>query len=191
MYREYQQHAPDDRDADFAIARLLLGRDDKAAIAHLEKAIERFALALPACELAYGYFSSIGDKNQADYWRRRGERAMDTGDKAAQERQKLSVFDTFISADIDPMKCENLRKQLLDVENLKHAWIARKQLKYVSESPLYVIAIETAGAFSKADALTDELSERIETPGPTYFVAFKGDWDAIAQQVKKAGTQLI
>ena len=116
---------------------------------------------------------------------------MDTEDKAQEEREKLSVFDTYIAADLDPIERENLRKQLLAADNVKHAWIARKQLKYVAESPLYVIAIETAGVFANADKLTDQLSENIETPGPTYFVALKGDWDAIAQEVKKIGVQLI
>jgi len=191
LYQEYQRHAPQDRDADFAIGRLLLARRDKSGLTHLERAMERFELALPACEIAHDYFTSIGDKNQADFWRRRGERCMDTEDKAHEERQQISVFDTYVSTDLGPMERERLRKQLANVDNVKHAWIAEKQLKYAAEHPVYVIAIEVAGLFSKGDALTAELSEKIETPGPTYFIALKGDWGKIAQQVQKVGMQLM
>jgi Zn-dependent protease with chaperone function len=87
LYRKYAQHAPEDRDADFAIGRILLERNNPAGLAHLERAMEQLHLALPACELAYDYWLRAGERNRADLWRRRGERLIDLADRAIAERE--------------------------------------------------------------------------------------------------------
>jgi Zn-dependent protease with chaperone function len=191
LYREYQANHPDDRDADFTIGRILLERRDAEGLVHLERAMQQFQLVLPACELAYRYFRSIGDQDQADYWRRRGEAAMDTVDKARAERATISAFDTYIDAHLNPLEHEELRKQFAAFEKVKHAWIARKQLQYAVDTPLYVIAVEADTVMWGADKLTTEIVAKVRAPGSAYFIALKGEHDAIAQQVKKVGTQIV
>jgi len=191
LYREYQAHEPEDRDADFTIGRILLERRDPEGLHHLERAMQRFKLALPVCELAYGYFRSIGEKDQAEYWRLRGEAAMDAVSKARKERQVISAFDTYLDAHLNPLEHEELRKQFAAMDKVKHAWIARKQLQYAADTPLYVIAVEAGTVLWGTDKITAELVEKIRTPGSAYFIALKGEFDAIAQKVKKVGTPII
>jgi len=191
LYRAYAQHAPDDRDADFVIGRILLERDDPQGLAHLERATQEFRHAVPACELACDYFHRIGDRNQADVWRRRGERFIDVANHAQAEREALSASDTFLRSDLQEAEHQLLRDQLGAFDNIKHAWIAKKQLKHLREHPLYVVAVTPKGLLSNADKLIEALAEKVDTEAMTYFVATEGDSSAIGKKVAKAGTQLF
>lgn len=191
LYRAYAQHAPDDRDADFAIGRILLERNDSGGFAHLERAMELFNLALPACELAYDYLLRAGEPDRADVWRRRGERLIDVADRANAERESLSPGDTFLPSDLPAEEHRRLSELLAEVEGVKHAWIAKKQLSHLQEHPLYVIAVAPRGLLANAQRLIEALAQQVETRESTYFVATTGDSQAIGKKVAKAGTRLI
>jgi Zn-dependent protease with chaperone function len=191
LYRAYAEQAPEDRDADFAIGRILLGRNDTAGIAHLERATEKINLALPACEVAYDYFVRAGDANRADAWRRRGERFIDVVDSARAERASLSASDTFLPAALSQEARSRLEEQLALVDRVKHAWIARKKLAHAQEAPLYVIAIEVTGWFNNPANVVNALAETIQTEHQTYFVATSGDGRAIGRKVAKVGDLLV
>jgi Zn-dependent protease with chaperone function len=191
LYRAFAQHAPDDRDADFVIGRILLERDNPEGLVHLERAMEEFRHALPACELACDYFHRAGDRNQVDLWRRRGERFIDVANHAQAEREALSVGDTFLRSDLQEAEHQLLRDQLAAFEHVKHAWIAKKQLKHLREHPLYVVAVTPSGLLTNADKLIEDLAEKVDTQAMTYFVATEGDSSAVGKKVAKAGTQLI
>jgi Zn-dependent protease with chaperone function len=191
LYQAYAQQAPEDRDADFAIGRLLLARNDAAGVAFLERATEKFDLALPACEVAYDYFVRAGDNGRADHWRRRGEGFIDVADSARAERASLSPGDTFLPSDLPQDAHERLRDQLGLIDGVKSAWIARKQLVHVQDAPLYVVAIAAAGLFANAGKLITEVAEKVDTQYPTYFVATAGDGAKVGKKVAKAGTRLI
>jgi Zn-dependent protease with chaperone function len=191
LYRAYAGHAPEDRDADFVIGRILLERGDAQGLAYLERAMEEFRHALPACELACDYFHRLGDGNQADLWRRRGERVMDVADRAQAEREAVSPNDTFLPSDLKDAEHELLRDQLAAFEHVKHAWIAKKQLKHLREHPLYVVAVRSSGLLTNADKLIGELAQNVDTQAMTYFVATEGHSSAIGKKVAKSGTQLF
>jgi len=191
LYLAYAQHAPEDRDADFVIGRILLGRHDPRGLAHLERAMQEFRHALPACELACEYFHRIGDKNQADAWRRRGEGVIDVADRAQAERESLSATDTFLPSDLPEAEHQLLRDQLAAFGHIKHAWIAKKQLKHLREHPLYVVAVKPCGLLTNAGKLIEELAQKVDTQAMTYFVATEGDSSAIGKKVAKSGMQLF
>ena len=190
LYRAYAQHAPEDRDADFVMGRILLTRNDPEGLDHLERAMQEFRHALPACELACDYFHRIGDKNQADLWRRRGERAIDLAPRAA-ERESLSAADTFLPSDLLQAEHDLLRDQLTAFDQIKHAWIAKKRLEHLREHSLYVVAVKPSGLLTNADKLVEELAQKIDTDAMTYFVATEGDSGAVGKKVAKFGTQLF
>lgn len=191
LYQAYAQHAPEDRDADFAIGRILLERSDPGGLTHLERATEQFRLTLPACELAYDYLLRAGDPGRADLWRRRGERAIDVAGRASAERETLSHRDTFLPSDLPEQEHRRLREQLAAVQQVKHAWIAGKRLTHLKEHPLYVIAVAPRGLFASADKLIQELAENIETGEATTFVATAGESAAIGKKVAQSGTRLM
>lgn len=191
LYRAYAEQAPEDRDADFAIGRLLLARDDAGGVAFLERATEKFDLALPACEVAYDYFVRAGDNDRADHWRRRGEGFIDVAESARAERASLSPSDTFLPSDLPQAAHDRLRDQLGLIHGVKSAWIARKQLAHVQEAPLYVVAIAPAGLFANAGKLVTEVADKVNTQYPTYFVATAGDGAKVGKKVAKVGTKLV
>jgi Zn-dependent protease with chaperone function len=191
LYRAYAQNAPDDRDADFAIGRILVSRNDPEGVAHLERATEKFDLALPACEVAYDYFVRVGDNNRADAWRRRGERYIDVVENARAERTSLSPSDTFLPADLPEAAHSHLRDQLTRIQGVKRAWIAKKKLAHRQDEPLYVIAIEAKGLFSNADKVITALAQSVDAEHPTYFVGTSGNSARIGKKIAKAGTRLL
>jgi Zn-dependent protease with chaperone function len=191
LYLAYAEQAPEDRDADFAIGRILLGRNDAAGIAHLERATQKFSLALPACEVAYDYFVRAGETRLADAWRRRGERFIDVVDRARAERASLSANDTFLPAALSHEAHSRLAEQLSLFDGVKRAWIAKKKVAHVQEEPLYVIAIEASGWFNNPAKLIDELAQKVHTQDQTYFVATSGDGRAIGKKVAKVGDLLV
>jgi hypothetical protein len=153
--------------------------------------MQKFDLALPACEVAYDYFVRTGDNNRADHWRRRGEGFIDVADSARAERAALSPSDTFLPSDLPAEVHERLRDQLRLIEGLKSAWIARKKLAHVQDAPLYIIAIGARGRFANAGKLVTAAAEKVDTRHPTYFVATSGDGEKIGKKVAKVGTRLI
>jgi Zn-dependent protease with chaperone function len=191
LYQAYAEQAPEDRDADFAIGRLLLARNDATGVAHLERATEKFDLALPACEVAYDYFVRAGDNGRADHWRRRGEDFIDVADSARAERASISASDTFLPSDLSDEAHERLRDQLALIDEVKSAWVARKRLAHVQEAPLYVVAVAKAGLFTDAGKLITEVAEKVQTQHATHFVATVGDGAKVGKKVAKAGTRLL
>jgi Zn-dependent protease with chaperone function len=191
FYRAYAQRAPEDRDADFAIGRLLLARGDAGGLPHLERATEQFRLTLPACELAYDYLMRSGERGRADLWRRRGERALDVVRQANAERESLSPRDTFLASDLPAEEHARLRDRIAALPRIKHAWIAAKRVQYLKDQPLYVIAVTPRGWFADSDKLLRALAENVQTRAATYFVITGGQSAAIAKKVAKAGSQLL
>jgi len=191
LYRAYAQQAPEDRNADFAIGRILLARSDPHGLAHLERALEQFRLTLPACELAYDYLLRTGERGRADLWRQRGERAIDLAQRANAERESLSHRDTFLPAHLPAEEQQRLRDQLGAVKQVKHAWIAAKQLTHLQEQPLYLIAVAPRGMFARTDKLLETLAQTIETRETTYFVTTTGKGAPVAKKVAKSGVKLV
>ncbi|HEU5284796.1 MAG TPA: hypothetical protein VFU53_13340, partial [Burkholderiales bacterium] len=187
----YAQGAPDDRDADYAIGHILLERNDPGGLVHLERAMEQFSLALPACELAYDYWLRAGERDRADLWRRRGEGFIDVADRANAERESLSPGDTFLPSDLPAEEHRRLSESLAQVDGVKHAWVAKKQVSHLKEHPLYVIAIAPRGLLASGDRLIEALAQQVETREATYFVATAGGSQAIGKKVAKAGTRLF
>jgi hypothetical protein len=141
--------------------------------------------------VAYDYFVRAGDANRADAWRRRGERFIDVVDSARAERASLSASDTFLPAGLSQEARSRLEEQLALVDGVKRAWIAKKKLAHVQDTPLYVIAIEVAGWFANTARVIDGLAQTIHTEHQTYFVATSGDSRAIGKKVAKVGDPLL
>lgn len=191
LFREYASREPEDRDADFVVGRLLLARDDASGIAHMERATEVFGHALPACEHVYGYFLRAGDRVNAEAWRLRGEQHIDLQNQARAERAALNKKDIFTDSALPAEWLERLREQLAGRGDVRHAWIARKQVTVAPEIPLYVIAVQTRGWFKSNAKVIGALANDFETPGECFFVARAGDTKAIARKVARTGDQIL
>lgn len=191
LFRLYQSREPDDADGEFVLGRILLDQDDEGGVAHMERAEERFALALRACEHLYGYYVRAGDERSAERWRLRGEHQIDLEAQAHAERENLSPKDVFLPSALGGEALAELHAQLATRDDVLHAWVCRKQVAIAPESPVYVLACKAKGWFVKAAKLSQALADELELPGECFVVLRGGDTKAIAKQVIKHGEQIL
>jgi len=191
LFRDYQSREPDDVDVEFVLGRILLDQDDEASVAHMERAEERFALALRACEYLHAYYKRAGDEPGAERWRLRGERQIDLESRAHAERENLSPKDVFLPSELDEEALAHLRTQLAARDNVRHAWIALKRVAIVPELPVYVLAWKPKGWLVKAAKVSQAIADEVELQGECYVVPRSGETKAVAKRVIERGEQLL
>lgn len=190
-YRAYAAAYPDDPDAELAIGRLLLDRDDAAGLAHIERAARHFNLALAACNAAYAYLIRSGDRAQAETWLRRGESQLDLENAARAERASVTPKDLLLGADLPPDRLTQLARQLDNLGGVKHAWICRKAVQILPEEAVYVLAFQAKGWFPKEAKLTENLARDFTGPGLTFIVMKGGKAGKLAKRVMKMGQRVM
>ncbi len=191
LYRAYAAAYPDDPDADLVIGRLLLDADDAAGLDHIERAVQRFNLALAACNAAYAYCLRNGDKAEAETWLRRGEAHIDLETAARQERATVTAKDALIDSGLDTEQLGQLARQLENLGGVKHAWICRKAVKILPEEGVYVLAFKASGWFPRESKRMANLVANFAGPGPTFIVMQGGKAGKLAKRVIKSGQQLM
>jgi Zn-dependent protease with chaperone function len=191
LFREYAEREPQDPDADFAIGRLLLNRDDAAGVACMERAAGHFNLALSACENIHAYYLRVGDIDAARDWRLRGEGEIDLHNQARAERATVHKKDVYLPSELSPEYLAHLCEQLIKIKQVRRASIARKQVNINPQSPIYVIAITSKGLFTRNAKVIQTLVDDIEVPGECFFVARAGDTKAIAKKVAEHGEKIL
>lgn len=191
LYQAYAAAYPDDADADLVIARLLLGRDDPAGLAHAERAAANFNLALAACEVAYAYCLRVGDEAGADAWLRRGEAQIDLQNAARAERAQILPKDPLLGADLAPDALAQLARHLTELGGIKHAWICRKAVKIAPEHPVYLLVFQPKGWFAREGKLVKRLVEQFNGPGPTFIIMKGGRAGKLAKLAIKAGQRIM
>ena len=190
VYREYQERFADDPDAAFVIGRILLARGDEGGIPCMEKATRSLWHAVSACQMAYSFFLQKGDIENADRWRLKGEHFLDQEIEARQERELVEPTDTFAPAELDEETIVFLRRQLLKYPKIRRAWIAKKQVKHVPESPVYVLSFKTSW-FTSGEKMAQKLAEEIQFPQTIFFACLGGNTSVLAKKVRKHGNEVL
>jgi Zn-dependent protease with chaperone function len=191
LYRHYAATYPDDLDADLVIGRLLLDRGDQTGLTHLERATQKFALALAACNAAHAWFLRQGDQGQAEHWLRRAEAQVDRENAAQLERNDVTPKDELIESGLSRQVQDQLADQLKALGGIKHAWICRKAVQIEPEYGVYVLAFKPAGWFPSEAKQLARVVEHINGPGLTFFVMQGGKAGKLAKRVIKIGQQLM
>lgn len=190
-YRHYAATYPDDLDADLVIGRLLLDRGDQTGLAHLERATQKFGLALSACNAAHAWHLLQGDQGQAEHWLRRAEAQVDLENAAHQERNDVTPNDELIESGLSREVLDQLTDQLKSLDGIKHAWICRKAVQIEPEHGVYVLAFKPAGWFPSEAKQLAKMVEHINGPGLTFFVMQGGKAGKLAKRVIRIGQQLM
>ena len=86
---------------------------------------------------------------------------------------------------------EHLRAQLAARKNVGHAWIARKRVAILPESPVYVLAWKPKGWFVKATKVSQAIADEVELQGECFVVPRSGETKAMAKRVIERGEQLL
>jgi Zn-dependent protease with chaperone function len=191
LYLELNAAHPEDRDAQLAIGRLLLARDDPGGLRHLEQALERFPLVVPACETAYAYLRQRGDETAAERWRERAEAHFDLEARGRRERGELTVKDRFIPCRLDAGALDELAKRIAALGKFRHVWICEKALEVLPEAPLYVAVFQPRGVMPNEGKHAQALLENVEWPGAVFVLMKGGAAGKVAKAALAAAQQLF
>ena len=190
LYQCYHEREPDDREADLAIGRILIERGDDTGLKNLERATEHFPVALPACEIAYGFLAGQGRHREAHDWRLRGEKFIDLHKEAAAERSDIDLRDEFLPAYLDLELEERLRAELQSDPDVTEAWLAQKRLSTAPEFPLYIIVIQHKRWFSGQE-VTRRLADQLQLPGEGLVIDFSGEDRELAKKIRRSAVRLV
>ncbi len=190
VYKAYQDKHPEDLDAALVIGRILLSRDDESGIPYLEEATNSLWLAVSACQLAYGFYLGKGNTEKAEHWQHRGEHFLDQENEARQERDTVEASDTFLKAELGEQLAESLCSQLANYPRIKRAWVARKHVEHLPESPVFALTFKTSW-LCNGEAMAEKLANEIQFPGLIFFAYLGGSTAALGKKIRKHGTQLL
>jgi hypothetical protein len=142
LLRDLVARAPDHGPASFALGQILADRDDASAIPHLERAMVRNVLARPpARDAIAALFERLGRDAEAVAHQRRAWDARALLSRAAAERRHVGVLAVLVPHDLASDVVVRVRERLAQMGTVRAAWLAKKKLAYLPESPLYVLGV--------------------------------------------------
>lgn len=191
IYRQYQVRFPEDLDAAYVVGRLLYEQDSDECLQHFEAAAEKHDLTIRACEYAYTHLMKKGAEEVAEVWRQRALERMDLDRKAEEERSYVSVNAELLEADMPDEQEKLLVEQLTASKYVKSAWVARKQVQYYPEDPVYVVAFKSRGFYWSWDNVVQRVLAEVDVTGHVFFVVMGGDYRKMAKRVVKAGKRIV
>ena len=191
LFEQYAQDFPDDVQVALAIGRLRLERDDSSGITYLEQAMESPRLQALAAELAWQYCQRQRQTPLAELWLKRLEAARDILTAAQWERATLQTGDTCEAVDEHdiPAIAMVLQETVLNHPKVKAVWLARKQVHYFPDDPVWVVGVQAAWLVWDAEALQNTLASQLNLP-VTVFVVVDRHNKKLMRQIKKVGTRL-
>ncbi len=189
-YQAYREKTRNDTDAAFAIGRILLSREDESGIPYIAEATKSLWHAVSACNLAFSFYQRIGDAESAERWRLKGEHFLDQEIEARREREIVEASDSLAPAELDDETMIFLRRQLLKFPKVRRAWIAKKQVKHVPESPVFVLSFKTTWSCN-GEKMAQKLADEIRFPQAIFFAYLGGNTAALGKKVRKHGTEVL
>lgn len=143
LIRKILDRFPSNAPANYRYGELLLGRDDPAGIAFLEKAVSLNSLARSnAFDEISAFYERQGEHDKARKYYDEAGTHEDIAALAYAERQGLENKDVLEPAGLPPGRIEELRARFAPVlEQVQEVYLARKRVKYAPEDPLWVVYI--------------------------------------------------
>jgi hypothetical protein len=177
-FRALHARAPDHMNADFAVGRLLLDRDDPAGLEHIERAIGASDGAiLPGSHWAVGFLRRAGRDAEAERWIERA-RAHETRLEAAEhERSTVFIDDRWDPHGLSDAGLAPLVDVLRADDEVEQAWLLRRRLEHYPEHPVYTLVLRRQSHWTdwlSADKKKERdlaLQERLaDAPMPEGFI---------------------
>ncbi|MCJ8273030.1 MAG: M48 family metalloprotease, partial [Psychrosphaera sp.] len=191
LYKSYHNQYSDDCKGSFALGRLQLAQFDESGLELLELATKMDEFIEPAGQLAYHYLVTQDKTEQAQYWLDKVHSLEQIYHKAEQERASISAKDTIIKPIINQQDFDYLIAQVKAHKKVKTVWVAQKQLKYFTQSAVFVFAIEGKSGFYLSDNLAQKVVEKVEVQSNhLLFVLSKSNDAKLFKKVVAIGQQV-
>lgn len=156
----------------YAVGRIKIGLNDDAGVALMERAADLDAdYIFPATDTLYGYFMETGRHARAQEYYERAIRQNERIELANEERAGVTARDKLLPHGLKPAEIEALVGHLEKFSLIARVHLARKQVRYFPEKPMFVVAIVWRAAITKN---TGDYLQRIanEVPVPFGYTMF-------------------
>lgn len=165
LAERFLERVPDHTGARFYVGCTLLEREDARGIEHVEQAMQRDANAIvEGCHALFDYHSSRGDRTAAERYRERARQRLALMERATAERTLLTPDARLEAHDLAAGVIAGMREKLQSCSGLKEAYIARRPVTILPETPCYVLGIvpERTGWLQRDAKVEEELRMRID-----------------------------
>jgi Zn-dependent protease with chaperone function len=199
LLRDVLSLRPDHAEANFLLGQLLLRQNDRAGVAHLERASARNPdMLIPACQVLFAYFTAEGQPQEAERYREHAQKFFAQLEEAEPERAGISSDQELIPHEAAPAEVERLRGQLSPFPQIKTVYLAQKRLEKFPEKPLYVVGIVTNASWYQFNRTTsnrqliDEVVSQVSFPGETLVVVLDGSYKKLLKGFRRLeGSQIF
>jgi Zn-dependent protease with chaperone function len=165
LSERFLERAPEHVGARFYVGCTLLERGDARGIEHVEQVMQRDPNAIvEGCHALFDFHRSRGDLQAAEQVRERARQRVELTERAAAERAALTPEAHLEPHDLDAEVIAGMRAKLEGCPGLKEAYIARRPVTLLPETPCYVLGIvpERSGFLQRNAKVEAELRTRID-----------------------------
>jgi Zn-dependent protease with chaperone function len=189
IFRYYKQQVPYDPDGSYMIGQILYRKDDEACLAEFEHAAQKDSLKVDACEYAYYYLLNHDREEEAGKWRIMGEEQMYINQAAQMERSEATVEDVYEAPELND-EIRVISDLLLQHPKVKKLWVAKKQVQYYPEQPVYIFAFAPKGFYLSYEGVQKSVAEALQYDADVFVVVKGGDYRKLAKKVIKCGVSV-
>jgi hypothetical protein len=187
LFQELRQRPKLQLQAQFAVGRLLLERDDPEGVALLEGVMQKEPDAtLSALGLIHAYHKRLGNEQTAKDIIAQGMRHADKADDAEEERATMGNKHTrYLPHEVSAETIVALREVIARHPDAAEGYLVRKELVHFPEKPLYIVGVTLTGEWKRLNrdqdaanltaALLNDLHQSGVTPGETFVVVLAGE----------------
>lgn len=187
--RQVLQAEPNHPGALFAFGQLRLdqGQDDGESLLHELFQQRTVDWTEPAGQLLERHYTMTGRSDRAADVRRELDRFEKDRQAAEDERLRFDRGDSWTEHNLSEMELSLLKVTLAAHRSCRRAWLAKKQLQYFQEEPLYVLCVESTGkrrvkALAE-DQLVAPLMLNCELPGRLLVISPSGEFRRTAKHL--------
>ncbi|MDK2972447.1 MAG: hypothetical protein PWP23_2202 [Candidatus Sumerlaeota bacterium] len=141
-YREALERDRENVRANFAFGRLLLEENDERGTPYLEYAMEADPfLVEDACMAICAFLYRQHRFEEARPYEEHAAAFSAEHIEALNERENVDASDTYLPHCLEEKELAELQARLGDIQDLAGAWLARKELEFLPERPLFVLVL--------------------------------------------------
>jgi Zn-dependent protease with chaperone function len=182
----------------FVRGREYLTGDDGRGVDLIERAIAADPHLVPAgCELLYGHYARIGQRDQLRTLEKRVEAHQEIEALAQTERANVTASDTFLPHGLNDAQITHIREVMSSERDVAAAHVARKKVTVFPDSPCFVVGVTVKVPMWKPRStaanqkLIGRLVERLQLPGQMLVFAKEKELKSLAGAVAKTPDSLV
>lgn len=194
-YEELLDMNPENLEAMFSKGEILISRDNTGEEGKvlLDRVMELDGeYSYLGTKLVYDYLLKQGRKEDARSYRDIGMSEAKRLEEAVEEREVVSLRDTFAPHGLSEEQLEIIVDQLKDRERLKEVYLVRKEVEHYAEEPLYILGLLFKSSSKKFMAESQQdIAENVELPGEALVMTFNEENPGFYKKHKKVENSLI